>query len=144
MKTSSPLTQFTSVWGGAETITSDATGTVTVTVGPRGSVVLRADSQLPSIDKAVKPTLRVAIDRDEKLMNLTATLATADPATVSFAVKVGTAKTWTYIGSDDAASFALFYEYGKLKKGTSIQFVAISKTTSGLIATSDVRVVKVP
>ena len=144
VKTSSPSTQFTSVWGGAEAITSDATGTVTVTVGPRGSVVLRADSQLPSIDKAVKPALRVAIDRDEKLMNLTATLATADPATVSFAVKVGTAKTWTYIGSDDAASFALFYEYGKLKKGTSIQFVAISKTTSGLIATSDVRVVKVP
>jgi hypothetical protein len=99
---------------------------------------------LPAIDKAVKPTLRVAIDRDEKLMNLKATLATADPATVSFAVKVGTAKTWTYIGSDDAASFALFYEYGKLKKGTSLQFVAISKTTSGLIATSDVRVVKVP
>ncbi len=144
VKTSSPSTQFTSVWGGAETITSDATGTVTVTVGPRGSVVLRADSQLPLIDKAVKPTLRVAIDRDEKLMNLTATLVSADPATVSFAVKVGTAKTWTYIGSDDAASFALFYEYSKLKKGTSIQFVAISKTTSGLIATSDVRVVKVP
>lgn len=144
VKTSSPSTQFTSVWGGAEAITSDATGTVTVTVGPRGSVVLRADSQLPSIDRAVKPALRVSIDRDEKLMNLTATLSTADPATVSFAVKVGTAKTWTYLGSDDAASFGMVYEYGRLKKGTSIQFVAISKTTSGLIATSDVRVVKVP
>ena len=144
VKTSSPSTKFTSVWGGAEAVTSDATGTVTVTVGPRGSVALRADSQLPSIDKAVKPTLRTAIDRDEKLINLTATLATADPATVSFAVKVGTAKTWTYLGSDDAASFGMVYEYGRLKKGTSIQFVAISKTTSGLIATSDVRVVRVP
>jgi hypothetical protein len=144
VKTSSPSTQFTSVWGGAETITSDATGKVTVTVGPRGSVVLRADTQLPAIEKAVKPTLRVAIDRDEKLMNLTATLATADPATVSFAVKVGTAKTWTYLGSDDAAAFGLYYNYSRLKKGTSIQFVAISKTTSGLIATSDVRVVRVP
>jgi hypothetical protein len=99
---------------------------------------------LPAIEKAVKPTLRVAIDRDEKLMNLTATLATADPATVSFAVKVGTAKTWTYLGSDDAAAFGLYYNYSRLKKGTSIQFVAISKTTSGLIATSDVRVVRVP
>jgi glycosidase len=144
VKTSSPSTKFTAVWGGAEAVTSDATGTVTVTVGPRGSVALRADSQLPSIDKAVKPTLRTAIDRDEKLINLTATLATADPATVSFAVKVGTAKTWTYLGSDDAASFGMVYEYGRLKKGTSIQFVAISKTTSGLIATSDVRVVRVP
>ena len=144
VKTSSPSTKFTSVWGGAEAVTSDATGTVTVTVGPRGSVALRADSQLPSIDKAVKPTLRTAIDRDEKLINLTATLATADPATVSFAVKVGTAKTWTYLGSDDAASFGMVFEYGRLKKGTSIQFVAISKTTSGLIATSDVRVVRVP
>ena len=144
VKTSSPSTKFTSVWGGAEAITSDATGQVTVTVGPRASVVLRADNQLPSIDKAVKPALRVAIDRDEKLMNLTATLATADPATVSFAVKVGTAKTWTYLGSDDAAAFGLYYNYSRLKKGTSIQFVAISKTTSGLIATSDVRVVRVP
>jgi uncharacterized membrane protein len=71
-------------------------------------------------------------------------LATADPATVSFAVKVGTAKTWTYLGSDDAAAFGMVYNYSKLKKGTSIQFVAISKTTSALIATSDVRVVKVP
>ena len=92
----------------------------------------------------MKPVLKVAIDKDTRLMNLTATLATADPATVSFAVKVGTAKTWTYIGNDDAASFALFWEYAKYKKGTSIQFVAISKTTSGLIATSDVKVVKVP
>ncbi len=144
VKTSSPSTKFTSVWGGAEAIISDATGQVTVTVGARASVVLRADNQLPVIDKAVKPALRVAIDRDEKLMNLTATLATADPATVSFAVKVGTAKTWTYLGSDDAAAFGLYYNYSRLKKGTSIQFVAISKTTSGLIATSDVRVVRVP
>ena len=144
VKTSSPLTQFTSVWGDGAPVTSDATGVVTVTVGPQSAAVLRADSQIPQPAAAVKPVLRVAIDKDSRLMNLTATLATADPATVSFAVKVGTAKTWTYIGSDDAASFALFWEYAKQKKGTSIQFVAISKTTSGLIATSDVKVVKVP
>lgn len=144
VKTSSPSTQFTSIWGSAAAITSDAAGFVTVEVGPRGSVALRADNQLPQPAAAVKPVLRAAIDRDAKLMNLTATLATADPATVSFAVKVGTAKTWTYLGSDDAASFGMVYNYSKLKKGTSIQFAAISKTTSGLIATSDVRVVKVP
>ena len=144
VKTSSPLTQFTSVWGDGAPVTSDASGVATVTVGPQGAAVLRADSQIPQPAAAVKPVLRVAIDKDSRLMNLTATLATADPATVSFAVKVGTAKTWTYIGSDDAASFALFWEYAKQKKGTSIQFVAISKTTSGLIATSDVKVVKVP
>lgn len=144
VKTSSPLTQFTSVWGDATTVTSDAAGLVTVTVAPQATAVLRADAQLPQPTAAVKPVLRVAIDKETRLMNLTASLATADPATVSFAVKVGTAKTWTYIGSDDAASFALFWEYAKQKKGTSIQFVAISKTTSGLIATSDVKVVKVP
>lgn len=144
VKTSSPLTQFTSVWGDSAPVTSDASGLITVTVGPRSSAVLRADAQLPQPAAAVKPVLRVAIDKDERLMNLTATLASADPATVSFAVKVGTAKTWTHIGSDDAASYALFWEYAKQKKGTSIQFVAISKTTSGLIATSDVKVVKVP
>ena len=144
VKTSSPSTQFTSIWGGAAAITSDTAGFVTVEVGPRGSVALRADNQLPQPAAAVKPVLRAAIDRDAKLMNLTATLATADPATVSFAVKVGTAKTWTYLGSDDAAAFGMVYNYSKLKKGTSIQFVAISKTTSALIATSDVRVVKVP
>jgi glycosidase len=144
VKTSSPSTQFTSIWGGAAAITSDAAGFVTVEVGPRGSVALRADNQLPQPAAAVKPVLRTALDRDAKLINLTATLATADPATVSFAVKVGTAKTWTYLGSDDAASFGMVYNYSKLKKGTSIQFAAISKTTSGLIATSDDRVVKVP
>ncbi|MCF8535804.1 MAG: hypothetical protein K9G66_02825 [Rhodoluna sp.] len=144
VKTSSPLTQFTSVWGDGAPVTSDANGVVTVTVGPQGAAVLRADTQLPQPAASVKPVLKVAINKDSRLMNLTATLATADPATVSFAVKVGTAKTWTYIGSDDAASFALFWEYAKQKKGTSIQFVAISKTTSGLIATSDVKVVKVP
>jgi glycosidase len=144
VKTSTPSTQFTSIWGDAAPVTSDAAGNVTVTVGPRGSVALRADNQLPQPTAAVKPTLRVAIDRDEKLMTLTSTLATADPATVSFAVKVGTAKTWTHIGSDDAASFGAVWDYSRLKKGTSIQFVAISKTTSGLISTSDVRVVRVP
>ena len=144
VKTSSPSTQFTSIWGGAAAITSDAAGFVTVEVGPRGSVALRADNQLPQPAAAVKPVLRTALDRDAKLINLTATLATADPATVSFAVKVGTAKTWTYLGSDDAASFGMVYNYSQLKKGTSIQFAAVSKTTSGLIATSDVKVVKVP
>ena len=144
VKTSSPSTQFTSIWGGAAAITSDAAGFVTVEVGPRGSVALRADNQLPQPAAAVKPVLRTALDRDAKLINLTATLATADPATVSFAVKVGTAKTWTYLGSDDAASFGMVYNYSQRKKGTLIQFVAISKTTSGLIATSDVKVVKVP
>jgi hypothetical protein len=88
--------------------------------------------------------LKASADKSNRLMNLSATLATADPATVSFAVKVGTAKTWTYLGSDDAAAFGMVYDYGRLKKGTSIQFVAISKTTSGLIAASDVRVVRVP
>jgi hypothetical protein len=107
-------------------------------------VVLRAETQLPVADKAVKPTLRASIDASEKLINLTAALATTDPATVSFAMKIGTAKTWTYIGSDDAAAFRLFWEYRGQKKGTSIQFVAISKTTSGAIAVSDVKVVKIP
>lgn len=144
VKTSSPSTTFTSVWGEAEPVTSDATGAITVKVPAFGSVVLRADSQLPVADKAVKPTLRAAIDTGDKLINLTASLNTTDPATVSFAMKIGTAKTWTYLGSDDAASFRLFWEYRAQKKGTSIQFVAISKTTSGAIATSDVKVVKVP
>ena len=142
--TSSPLTQFSAVWGSATAVTSDATGQIEVTVPAKSSLVLRADAQLPEAAKAIKPALRVVIDKETKLMNLSATLATKDPATVSFAVKVGTAKTWTYIGSDDASAFRLFWEYSKVKKGTSIQFVAISKTTSGAIATSDVKVVKVP
>jgi glycosidase len=144
VKTSSPLTQFTPVWGDSKHVTSNAAGLVTITVGPRGSIALRADLKLPTPAKSVKPMLKVSADKSNRLMNLSATLTTADPATVSFAVKVGTAKTWTYLGSDDAASFGMVYEYGRLKKGTSIKFAAISKTTSGLIATSDVRVVRVP
>ena len=141
---STPSAEFKPVWGDVQPVSSDATGSLVVTVPAYGSVVLRAETQLPIADKVVKPTLRASIDASEKLINLTAGLATTDPATVSFAMKIGSAKTWTYIGSDDAASFRLFWEYRGQKKGTSIQFVAISKTTSGAIATSDVKVVKVP
>lgn len=141
---STPGAEFKPVWGDVQPVSSDTTGSLIVTVPAFGSVVLRAETQLPVADKAVKPTLRASIDASEKLINLTAGLVTSDPATVSFAMKIGTAKTWTYIGSDDAASFRLFWEYRGQKKGTSIQFVAISKTTSGAIATSDVKVVKVP
>ncbi|MEN9749306.1 MAG: hypothetical protein RL149_384 [Actinomycetota bacterium] len=144
VKVATASSTFAPVWGQSQTLTSDANGSITVTVPARSSIALRADNQLAAATVAVKPTLRAAIDSSSKLINLTAGLATTDPATVSFAVKIGTAKTWTYIGSDDAASFRLYWEYRSQKKGTTLQFVAISKTTSGAIAVSDVKVVKVP
>ena len=144
VKVATPSSTFAPVWGDTGTVSSDASGSITVTVPARSSVVLRADNQLPAATTAVKPVLRAAIDTSSKLINLSATLATTDPATVSFAVKIGSAKTWTFIGADDAASYRLFWEYRSQKKGTSIQFAAISKTTSGAIAVSDVKVIKVP
>jgi glycosidase len=144
VKVSTASSSFAPVFGDAQTVSSDASGNLVVTVPARSSVVLRADNQLPDASVAVKPVLRAAINGSDKLINLTASLATADPATVSFAVKIGSAKTWTFIGSDDASAFRLFWEYRAQKKGTELQFVAISKTTSGAIGISDVKVVKVP
>ncbi len=142
--TSTPNTLFKSVWGTGSDATSDATGNLTITVPAYSSIVLRAENQLPAATTAVKPVLSFDFDRDNKTVNLSATLATSDPATVSFALKMPGAKTWTFLGSDDAAAYRLYWDYTKALHGKKIAFVAISKTTSGAIATSNVAMVTIP
>lgn len=142
--TSTPATTFKSVWGTSADVTSDATGLVNLTIPANSSFVLRADAQLPEAATAVKPTLTYSIDSSTKTINLSASLKTQDPATVSFALKMPGAKTWTYIGSDDSASYRLYWDYTKALKGKKIAFAAISKTTSGAIAVSNVKLVTIP
>jgi hypothetical protein len=142
--TSTPNSLFKGVWGAGSDATSDANGNLTITVPAYSSIVLRAENQLPAATTAVKPVLSFDVDRDNKTVNLSATLATSDPATVSFALKMPGAKTWTYLGSDDAAAYRLYWDYTKALHGKKIAFVAISKTTSGAIATSNVAMVTIP
>ena len=142
--TSSPASTFKSVWGVSDDVVSDASGSVTIKIPAHSSIVLRSESQLPPATVAVKPVLTYEFDTDHKTVNLTAALNTQDPATVSFALKMPGAKTWTYIGSDDSASFRLYWDYTKALKGKKIAFAAISKTTGGAIAVSNVKLVTIP
>ena len=142
--TSTPSTLFKSVWGSGVDATSAANGTITITVPAYSSIVLRAENQLPAATTAVAPVLSYEFDTGNKTVNLSATLATSDPATVSFAMKLPGAKSWTYLGSDDAATFRLYWNYTKALKGKKIAFVAISKTTSGAVAVSNVKMVTIP
>lgn len=144
LPTSTPNTLFKSVWGTGADATSDASGNLTITVPAYSSVVLRAENQLPAAPTAVKPVLHSEIDPSTKTVNLSVDLPTSDPATVSFALKMPGAKTWTYLGSDDASAFRLFWDYTKALHGKKIAFVAISKTTSGAIAISNVKLVSIP
>lgn len=142
--TSTPNTLFKSVWGTGTDATSDASGNLTITVPAYSSIVLRAESQLPVATTAVKPVLSFSIDTSNKTINLAARLATADPATVSFALKMPGSTTWTYLGSDDAAAYRLYWDYTKALHGKKLAFVAISKTTSGAVAVSNVKLVTIP
>lgn len=142
--TSTPNTVFRSVWGAESMASSDASRTVQIIVPAHSSVVLRADDQLPAATTAVKPTLTTSFDTANKTVNLSAGLATSDPSTVSFALKMAGAKSWTYLGTDDAAKYRLYWDYTKALKGKKIAFVAISKSSSGAIGVSKVKLVTIP
>jgi glycosidase len=135
--TATPSSSWSVLLGSSGAVKSGADGRVSVSVPPLSALVLRADSTLPS-RKAPKPELKVGLDPESgTLVAASASVATADPVSVTFAQRRGSGG-WHRLASDDSPPFRAFLEPGRYRKGEKVQVVAIVTATNGSVAVSPV------
>jgi hypothetical protein len=68
---------------------------------------------------------------------VSARLTTADPVSVTFAVRRGSGA-WRRLAADDAPPYRAFVEPGRYRKGEKVDLVAIATATDGSVAVSPV------
>lgn len=128
--TSTPGATWTPVLGGTS-VTSGPTGSVSLTVPARGTVVLKAGRALP---QPAAPSVRLATEQDfiTAKYALEATVPGTDPATVTFVMRPPGGR-WAVVGVDDARPFRVFVAP---EQGRTVQIAAIVKDTAGQVATT--------
>jgi hypothetical protein len=137
VKTSSPNTVFNQVWGQPQTVTSDAQGFVTISVGDRQAVVLKAQSSLPQSSAVGTVTLTMPKDQGVAIWKPRATISNwDDPSTSTFVIKVNTGA-WQVLGVDDAADWKMILSGNMYPAGAKLTVAAIIKSTSGAIGISN-------
>jgi hypothetical protein len=83
-------------------------------------------------------TLKAAPDLYTNLIRLTAAPATADPLSLTFAVRRPGAKTWSRLGVDDGAPYRVFLDPRRYKRGEKVSLVAVARSSDGAVSTSPV------
>jgi glycosidase len=137
IKTSSPNTVFSQVWGQTQSVTSDAQGYVNIWVGDRQAVVLQAQSSLPAANNVGSVTLSMTKDSGVALWKPSAAIANwDDPSTCTFVVQLN-GGAWQVLGVDDSADWKMILEGSKFASGAKINVAAIVKSTSGAIGISN-------
>jgi hypothetical protein len=128
---------FSQVWGQNQTVTSDAQGFVTISVGDRQAVVLKAQSALPQKPTVAQVTLTLTKDQGLALWKPRATIGNwDDPSTCTFVIKVGQGA-WQVLGVDDAQDWKMILTGANYTAGAKITIAAIVKSSSGAIGISN-------
>lgn len=128
--TASPGIAFSSLVGGAAA-TAGADGALRVTVPGRGIAVLKAGASIPKAAQA--PTVTLAGGTDGMLegqAKISATLGSAVPAEVTFALRKQGSADWTVLGTDDNPAYGLYVDTGTLDAG-AYDVVAVARTLDG-------------
>ena len=134
--TATPSSSWTRLLGQSGPLTSDRAGRLVLLLPPLSALVLRADTDLPK-RAAPKPVLRYGTDDLSATRVVTAQVATADPVSVTFAVRRGSGA-WQRVASDDSPPYRAFLEPGRYRKGERIQIAAVAQATDGSTAVSKV------
>ena len=137
IKTSSPNTVFSQVWGQTQSVTSDAEGYVTIWVGDRQAVVLEAQSALPAAGTVGAVSLTMTKDSGVALWKPRASISGwDDPSTCTFVVQVN-GGAWQVLGVDDSIDWKMILSGAKFPSGAKINVAAVVKSTSGAIGISN-------
>ena len=135
--TATPSSTWTLLLGSTAPVKSSSAGKLSFTVPALSAVVLRADGDLPK-RPAPKPALKYGADPlsgNLKIVSIKA--ATADPLSVTFAVRRGSGG-WHRLATDDSPPYRAFLEPGHYQKGEKISLVAVATATDGSVAVSTV------
>jgi alpha-amylase len=134
-RTISPGATFSSIRGPGIEVTATSNGTVTVSMEPLTTVVLRADRPIsnPEANPAVTivkpaagaqlPTFRYRIEAE---------LADERYAEVSFAVTVDGAEP-IYLGTDDAAPYQIYWDNSAFADGSRVEFITTAVDGAGRV-----------
>jgi glycosidase len=137
IKTSSPNTVFSQVWGSPQSVTSDAQGYVTISVDAISSVVLKAQSTLPVKNTVVPVNLFVSKDQGVASWKVRASIPNwDDPSTCTFVIKVDNGN-WEVLGVDDSIDWKMILAGAKYPSGAKLTLAAIVKSTSGGVSVSN-------
>ncbi|HSC92123.1 MAG TPA: alpha-amylase family glycosyl hydrolase [Gaiellaceae bacterium] len=126
-------------WGpllGDAAATSAANGSLTLTVPALGTVLLRAEADLPSRAPA-RPTLRVRGDDLTEMWEVGATVAGAAPVSVAFAVRRKTGG-WRRLAVDDSPRYRALLDPVRFRRGEKVHLVAVARSVDGRTAVSRV------
>jgi glycosidase len=141
--TATPGASWQPLLGTEDTATSNTAGRLDVSVPALSAVVLRSSSTLPE-RKPGAVTVKVGQDDFSELWRVQATVAGADPSTVTLAMRRDGASTWKRLGIDQSPPYRAFVDLRGLRKGTRVHFVAVVRSSSGGVVTSRVSSVTIP
>ena len=134
-----PGATFSPLWstGDVPALTSDAEGSVTVTVPALGAAVYRAGTTLPDSDAAPGITVSqsdvIDFDIDDQTREALVFEATLDRdlyAEVSFVSRIDGGE-WTYAGTDDNAPYRVTVDTEELEAGTVVEVAAVVDDMNG-------------
>jgi len=135
--TATPGATWLPLLGTTTPAVSDTVGRLTLTMPPLTAVLLRADADLP-VRSPGATTVRVTPDDLSSLHRVQASVAGADPVTVTLAMRRGGDAAWKRLGVDASPPYRAFVDLGRIRAGTRVHFVAVVRSSSGVVATSPV------
>ncbi len=145
--TFSPNTTFSEIYPGTGSVSSDGSGSVSVTLGSLSFAIYRADHPVPASNAA--PGISFTTPADDGSVNgrfeIATALATNQLAEVTFLISVDGGD-YALIGVDTNAPYRVFYDASALAQGTNLTFKAIVSDLNGNLAstTSSVTVGEAP
>jgi pullulanase/glycogen debranching enzyme len=142
VQTSTPGATFSPLLGQSGALTADAAGKLVVSMAGRSTLVLRAETALPTTTSA--PSLRVKAKKEAESaipMVFTSAYTGLDPISVTFVARKDADSPWFVLGTDDNADFRLPLNAQAWGGSKSLQIAAIAKTSDGKVAAGPVNTI---
>ncbi len=134
VRTATPSSTWQSLLG-ASSGSSGAEGSLTLTVPPLSTLLLRADGRIPGAAPKA-PVLKVGPDDLTELLRLAAPVSGTAPVSVAFAVRAATGGVWKRVAVDDTPPYRAFLEPGKYRRGARLRAIAVVRALDGRTAAS--------
>jgi glycosidase len=128
VRTATPSSAWSALVGGAGP-SSNASGGLSFGVGALGTVLLRAERQLPPAPVR-RLSLRIQRDALTDLWRATATVG-GQPQNIAFAVRRAGSTRWQRLATDDSPPYRAFLEPRSFRRRERIHVVAIARALSG-------------
>jgi glycosidase len=143
---STPLTSWQSLLGSGS-VTSNASGEVSITIPARSTVIFKALNPLPIANDPVSVGLKINTAPGSTSIGLASLVPGSDLGTVTFVAKIGSGS-WQTLGSDDSRDYGMTWDYKTLLGetipiGTQVKLAAIYKSTSGLVSVSSLKTITI-